>query len=329
MHSLTIHELYENYALEHPSDCAVEDEGRTLSYLELNQKANQLARYLRLKGITHETTVAFYMERSMDMFICILAILKAGAAYLPLSSEQPQERLSFLLKDTQAPIVLINEAIESQFADYSGEIIHLKQVEKELLGLENANLNLKISSDQLTYIIYTSGSTGVPKGVLVEHQSVVNYTIWFGEYCRLKPQQRVEFSANHIFDLAITVSLSPIVLGVTIVICKDEIKKSPRHYLEFLNQNNIQFIKLTPAFLKLILHELKNNPIDLPHLVSVMTGGETLMYKDCLEWLTYFPNQKIYNEYGPHRSDRGCFDFRDNPRDCRSRRKGSYRQCWA
>ena len=160
-------------------------------------------------------------------------------------------------------------------------------------------LNLVVTPEQVAYIIYTSGSTGKPKGVLIEHRSVVNYGKWLADYCCCQPQNRIDFSSNYIFDMAVTTSIVPLMLGLTIVICQDEIKKETRHFINHLDQNNINIVKITPSYFKVLLQEVTNNYLPLPHLTSIILGGENLPTIDCAAWLDIYPEHILFNEYGP------------------------------
>lgn len=149
------------------------------------------------------------------------------------------------------------------------------------------------------YVIFTSGSTGKPKGVVIQHQSVLKYAHWFNEYTQLPNSQLIDHSSNYCFDMAITTTIIPLLLGHTIVLCPDDIKKNTRLYLNHLKKNAIQLIKITPSYLKELLREIGNHPVDLPDLKTIILGGENLSSADCAQWLTLYPNHQLYNEYGP------------------------------
>ncbi|MFI4919666.1 MAG: amino acid adenylation domain-containing protein, partial [Legionellales bacterium] len=270
-----------------------------LTYAALNKKANQLAHYLLAKGVMPDTPIALCMNRSLDLLVAILAILKAGGAYLPIDPAQPQQRLLHILKDSQAPIVITNSSIKNTFASYAGVLILIDHEAEFINKQEPSNLNLMIAEEQLAYIMYTSGSSGVPKGVLIEHKSVVNYCSWFGDYSGLKATERIDFSSNHIFDLAVTTSLASLVLGLSIVIADDDTKKNPRLYLEYLHDSKVNLIKITPSYFKVLAQEAKSNAIALPHLKVIILGGENLITADCALWLSLYPEQILFNEYGP------------------------------
>lgn len=271
----------------------------SLTYDALNKRANQLAHYLLELGIKRDTPVAVCLERSLDLLVVIIAILKAGGAYLPLDAAQPENRLLFILEDSQAPILITNASFKKSFKQYEKQILVLDKISKKLNKESASNPLTKITPQQLAYIIYTSGSTGTPKGVLIEHKSVMNYCLFFREYdCKLS-QKRIDFSSNHIFDMAITNSIASLMQGLTVVICDDKTKNDLRNYLCFLKENKVNFIKLTPSFFKVLLQEVTAQSISLPDLESIMLGGENVSVMDCKSWLEFYPHHTLYNEYGP------------------------------
>lgn len=295
----TLPGLFEEQARKFPGYVAALHGKKTLTYTELNNKANQLARYLQEKGVTADTPIAVCLPRSFDFLIAIIAILKAGGAYLPLDAQQPEERLLFVLQDSKTPILISKSTFHDKFTQYQGDLILLDKEEKPIRQQTTENLCAPLSSEQLAYIIYTSGSTGLPKGVLIEHRSVINYCQWLAEYTGCQPQQRIDFSSSAIFDMAVSTSLAPLLLGLTVVICQDDVKKNISHYLKYLVQAQIDIIKTTPSYFKTLQHETQNNYLELPHLKSLILGGENLTATECKAWLSLYPNHVLFNEYGP------------------------------
>jgi amino acid adenylation domain-containing protein len=299
MNNKTIPNLFEEHAEKFPDHIAVIADTASLTYGELNQKANQLARHLLEFGIEPDTPVSVCLPRSFDFLIAIMAILKVGGAYLPIDASQPAERLLFLLNDSQAPVLITQSPLKDKFNPYQGEVILLDLHKEFIETQENANLLASITPTNLAYIIYTSGSTGSPKGVLIEHASVINYAQWFAEYTSCQKQECIDFSSNPIFDMAVSVSIVPLMLGLTVVICDEDVKKNTTMYLQHLAQYNINLIKLTPSFFKVFLHEAQNNFVALPSLKSILIGGENLTSFECQSWLKLYPEHSLFNEYGP------------------------------
>lgn len=295
----TVHRLFESQVEGNPIYIAATHLDESITYIELNQKANQLAHHLREIGIQPNIPVGVCMDRSIDLLVVILGILKAGGAYLPLDPSHPQSRLLFSLEDNASPLLVTHSDLNEKFSPYAGKLILWDQDKAAIHKQSMDNLVDISSTEDLAYIIYTSGSTGTPKGVLIEHRGVVNYCKWFAEYSSCIPQQHIDFSSNYIFDMAVTTSIVPLMLGLTVVIFDDNTKKSPQDYLLALQKFNINIVKMTPSYFKVLLHEIKNHAVTLPDLKSIILGGENLPRLDCATWLSLYPQHLIFNEYGP------------------------------
>lgn len=291
--SQTLQQLFECQAEQCPERIAVRCHGETLTYSQFNQRANQLAHYLLAKGVVPGDVIALYLERSIEFLIAVFGVLKAGAAYLPLDISNPDERVNIILKDAGNPLVITSMAARKQFAtDVSVMMFNDEKISQQ----STLNPTVVCNSQDLAYVIYTSGSTGVPKGVLIEHGAVNNYAVWFSN---LFPQiSTIDFSSNSAFDMAISIYLVPLVLGLTVVICSDSIKKEPKPYLNYLVEEGIDFIKLTPSYFKILANEIQSDRFDIDQL-TIMLGGEQLSKTECEMWLRKYPHHILLNEYGP------------------------------
>lgn len=291
----TIHALFEAHAARCPLSIAAIHNTEQITYAVLNQHATYFATYLQSLDVKPETPIALCMPRSIDLLIAMLGVLKAGCCYVPLDASQPKERLLQILVNSQAPFLMTSTQFKPIFSQYTGQILLTKTLRKtgptQPLRATNPH--------QLAYIIYTSGSTGVPKGVLIEQGSLRRYASWFSHYSHLKPGDRIDFSANHGFDMAITTSVVALALGLTVVICDEQIKKDMGAYLDHLQHHHIHCIKITPTYFKELLHHLEHRHVALPHLQRVILGGEALRTVDCLNWLKHYPKHHLFNEYGP------------------------------
>lgn len=291
----TIHTCFERQVQQTPDVVAVISGNESWTYQALNNRANHLAAKLQRFNVTPDMQIALCMERSIEQLTAMLAILKVGCAYVPLDPSQPIERLNTILHEGDVSILLITEEEQTLFKHYKGILLVADQQEVAL----ETNLLSMATSNNLAYVIYTSGSTGNPKGVLIEHQTVINYCKWYGNYTRAYIGQRIDWSGNYIFDMAVSTSIVPLMLGMTIVMCTDEIKKNPGSYLHYLHDNNINCIKISPSYFKALVRELSELPIELPHLQTLVLGGENLLTADCSAWLDRYPTQNLFNEYGP------------------------------
>lgn len=299
MNNLTIHQMIEDHAEKTPHHIALISGNLSYSYSELNQKANQLAHYLRTFACIPEDLIAVAIDRSPPLLIAILAIIKAGCAYLPIDANHPEKRLQHILNDAKSSLLITEKKYQTHFNFFSGQLILLDEIWKEINAESTDNLNLPITTNNLIYVIYTSGSTGTPKGVLLEHKSVINFTQWFGNFTQCQLQDRIDFSSSIIFDMPVANTIVAFALGLQVVICSDTVKKEVSHYLQHLNKNKINIIKLTPSYFKILVQQAQNRTLALPDLQAIVLGGEILHTKDCVAWLNMYPEHIILNEYGP------------------------------
>ncbi|MBK7992401.1 MAG: AMP-binding protein [Blastocatellia bacterium] len=160
-----------------PSSTAIIFENNELSYKELNEKANQLAHFLRKLGVTSNSRVGLLIERSSEMMIALLAILKAGAAYVPLDSSYPKDRISYMIDDAQLSVLITQNSLSSLASLYIGNTVFIDNDWKDIEKESTSNLVNINTSENLAYIIYTSGSTGKPKGVMISHRNVINFFV--------------------------------------------------------------------------------------------------------------------------------------------------------
>lgn len=296
---LTVHGMIEHYTSLHPNHIAVLDRNQTYTYDDINQKANALANYLQTLRVPRESIIALAIDRSADLLISMIAVLKTGCAYLPLDATHPTERLQFQLKDAAPPIIITHSSYKEKFAGYTGIIVLIDEIGKNFNSDYLSNPSHDINSSNLAYVIYTSGSTGTPKGVLVEHRSIVNYIQWLNHYLQCPKQSRIDFSSSVVFDMAVTSSLAALASGLQVSICSDDIKKDVSAYLDYLANNRINYLKITPSYFKTLIDIAANRNIKLPELHAIILGGEQLHTRDCGNWIKHYPHQVIHNEYGP------------------------------
>lgn len=292
-----IHQFFESEVDLNPDLVAAWVDGESFTYAQLNQYANQLARHLLTLGIEKEQRVAIGLDRGVDVLIAMMAILKVGACYVPLDPKQPKERLAFILNDSGAKACITKINLSADLDVSSTPVVFSD--DPKLALYSSHNLDIDVSLHQLAYIIYTSGTTGNPKGVLIEHHSVVNYAQWFSTYSNSQKGMCIDWSSNHMFDMAVTCTIVPLMLGLSVSICGEEIYRHFPAYLRHLVACNIDIIKITPSYFKELLREIKISSYALTHLKLIILGGEQLSASDCSNWLDYYPNHCLANEYGP------------------------------
>jgi non-ribosomal peptide synthetase component F/acyl carrier protein len=198
-----IHQLFEAQVERSPDAVAVVFEGKQLSYHQLDRKANRLALYLQKLGVKPEVRVGICVERSLDLVIGVLGILKAGGVYVPLEPNYPQERSSFLLQDAEVQVLLTQERLKEKFPAYRGQIVDLDSDWEHISQESEDNPNTKVRSTNCAYIIYTSGSTGQPKGVVIEHRSTVAFINWATNVFTTEDLASVLASTSICFDLSV------------------------------------------------------------------------------------------------------------------------------
>ncbi len=288
-----------------PDDRAVLFEQESLTYAELNARANQLAHFLIKAGVGADIPVGIYLDNSVEMIVGLLGILKAGGAYLPLDPRYPQERLSFMLADIQAPIVLTLQAMLNELPDFTGRFIALDEDWSVISQESGANPDPAITPDNLAYVIYTSGSTGQPKGVMIPHKGLTNYLDWcLSTYTPYGGNGALVHSSIS-FDLTVTSLFAPLVCGQQVTVVGrahgiDDLTKA-------LNDENMDysFIKLTPAHVRLLGRFIANKQVSA-HITNLIIGGEALFADDIATWQEELPDIHIYNEYGPTETVVGC-----------------------
>ncbi len=289
----TIHQLFEEQVERNPDSIALMYEDRSLTYRELNEKANQLARVLRGKGVVSDRIVGIMIERSLEMIVGIIGILKAGCAYLPIDPEYPKDRIEYMLQDSETSILLTQSRIKDK-VEFSGEIVEL---EDEMLYKGNTSNIENIRKPQDTaYVIYTSGSTGKPKGVMIEDHSVVNFITGMTENIEFTSEKTILAITSISFDIFGLETLLPLTKGLKIVIADESSQKDINKLSEIIHSQKVDIIQSTPSRMRL-LAENSDNKI-LYNLKEMIIGGEPLP-QSLLEKLRSNTKANIYNVYGP------------------------------
>jgi non-ribosomal peptide synthetase component F len=220
--SSLIHELFECQANRRAEVVALIDEDRQLTYGELNRRANQLAFHLMGLGVGPEVCVGIYLKRSVELIIGVLGTLKAGGAYLPLGLESPPERLSRMLEEAGAGVVLSEQELEGRLPVFLGQIVLLDAEWERISQESESEPESEALAENPAYVIYTSGSTGKPKGVVVTHRGLSNYLLWCREAYELEEGAGAPLHSSLSFDLTVTSLLGPLVSGASIDLLDEE-----------------------------------------------------------------------------------------------------------
>ena len=295
-----IHELFEAHAERTPGATAVAYEGQSLSYAELNAKANQLARYLSKRGVGPDQLVGICVERSLEMVVGLLGILKAGGAYVPLDPSYPPERLQYILGDVAPKVLLTQAHLRERLPADQIEAIALDERWSEIAQQPRDDLDvaaLGLRSHHLAYVIYTSGSTGRPKGVLIEHRHVLN--LWQGlesAYQQSVACQNIALNASLNFDASVQ-QLIQLLSGRTLFVIPERYRRDPSMLLQFLSESQIHGVDCTPSQLKAWISSGLLEHDGCP-LRMVLVGGEPI---DAELWSSLAKCSRVdfYNVYGP------------------------------
>ncbi|EGO65810.1 non-ribosomal peptide synthetase [Acetonema longum] len=283
----TIHALLEDQAEQRPERPAAVFEGRQLTYRALNARANQLARVLRHKGVKPDSIVGIMTERSLEMVIGVMAVLKAGGAYLPIDPNYPADRIQYMLQDSAAAILLTGRNL-MQPPDYQGEVLDLE--DGRLYQGEETNLDSVNTPEDLAYIIYTSGSTGNPKGVMIAHQGIANLKTFFQQTYQVGGQDRMLQFASSSFDASVWEMFTSLLAGATLYIVSRDTIHNYGEFTRFIAANGITIALLPPPYLTGI------EPGDVPGLKRLITGGSAITKGLMEKW----KDRRVYiNAYGP------------------------------
>lgn len=290
----TIHELFEEQVTKNPDFIAAICNSEEITYMDLNTRANRIAEVLRDRGVQRDSLVAILVSRSVEMLAAILGVLKSGAAYLPLDPEYPEERIRFILEDSNAHILLANSNLDSGIS-FHGEVIDLAHGSINQKSGENLpNIN---NPKDLAYVLYTSGSTGKPKGVMISHDAVCNFMTGVTDKIRMEKGNSILALTTISFDIFVLETLLPLCYGLKVVIADEDHQKDPGLLRGLITDKNIDMLQMTPSTLQILMNELKNLSC-FNSVKQVMIGGEAFPETLLRELRKVFKG-KIYNMYGP------------------------------
>ena len=295
----TITQLFEEQVEKTPDNIAVVFENRKLTYKQLNEKSNQLAHYLIKNDIKRGDIVGIMVNRSLEMMISILAVLKTGGTYIPIDPEYPQDRIEYMLNNSNAKILLTFENIENKVSFENKLFVELSN--KKTYSLNKNNIENKNEPDDSSYIIYTSGSTGLPKGVVLKHKSLTNLQKHLKdnlEFFSNKNRQKTIVSVTTVsFDIFLFETIISLTAGLKVVICNEEEQYMSQNLYELLEKNKIEIIQMTPSRMQIFLDNLKDIK-KLSNIKYAVLAGEALP-NSLVKRLKELGVKKVYNGYGP------------------------------
>jgi amino acid adenylation domain-containing protein len=294
--------LFERQVMLHGSSTAARVQDRELTYSELNSRADRLANQLRLMGAGPEAVMAVCMDRSLELLVSLLAVWKAGGAFVVLDPAYPKERLSLILNDCRTKILIARKDYQSQFAGLDLQLLIVDDVSCATPD-EDASAAIGVSpntsADNLAYVIYTSGSTGVPKGVAITHRSLVNHNFAICDAYQLSPSDRVLQFAPPTFDVFIEEIFPTWLSGGTVILRTFDAVSSVAGFLDFIARERISVLNLPTAYWHELVTWLSKTPLP-PSVRLVIIGGERASNEAYRLWKQFVaPSVKLINAYGP------------------------------
>jgi amino acid adenylation domain-containing protein len=297
-----IHQFFAAQVEKTPDAVAVVFEYQKLTYQELNKKANQLAHYLQKLGVKPDTLVGICMERSLEMVIGILAIMKAGGGYLPLDPSYPPERLAFMLTDAQLSFLLVQTHLVEQLPPHQAKVINVDKNWGEFANYSELNPESNVQLENIAYVIYTSGSTGKPKGAINTHQGLCNRLLWMQETYQLTSEDCVLQKTPFSFDVSVWEFFWSLFTGATLVIAKPGGHQDARYLVELITQQQITTLHFVPSMLQVFLDA--PGVENCQSLKRVICSGEALPVELQTRFFEYLKftglnNVELHNLYGP------------------------------
>jgi amino acid adenylation domain-containing protein/non-ribosomal peptide synthase protein (TIGR01720 family) len=306
---MSVVELFEEEVIHAPDSIALIAGNVRLTYKELNERASGLANYLYQKlNISKGDYVAIMCEENEHLIIGMLAILKAGATYVPVDVNNPAERIRYILNNCSAKVVLSVTAITKEFNFEKTQLVCLDK----LTGIESAEPSLKQNrtTDSSAYVIYTSGTTGNPKGVIIPDKALVNYVCWLKDSFNIKKEDQSVLLSSYAFDLGYTSLWGTLLNGACLHLLPENTSKEGTVIVNYLAQASISYIKTTPTFFNILinasnLHQLKESKLRL-----IIVGGEPIRIRDLEFFAAIKPDVEFVNHYGPTESTIGTIATR-------------------
>ncbi|HEY3579053.1 MAG TPA: amino acid adenylation domain-containing protein, partial [Pyrinomonadaceae bacterium] len=291
-----IHELFEQQVQQTPAATAVHFGGEQLSYRELNARANQLAHYLREQGVGAGEPVGLCVERSLEMVIGILGVLKAGGGYVPIDPDYPRERVAQMLSDSGIRLLLAQQHLNEQLPEHSAQVVNLDSDWQEIAQYPLTNPPTVTTTENLAYMIYTSGSTGRPKGVMVPHRALNNHMAWMQRRFPLAPTDRVIQKTPFSFDASVWELFAPLLIGARLVIAAPGGHQDLSYLVRFIREQQITALKIVPSLLEPLLQEPRIE--ECASLRYVFCGAEAMPPR-LPEKFVQRLDAELFNLYGP------------------------------
>lgn len=298
--SRCIHELFEEQAARDPARTAAVFGEASLSYGELHARCGALASHLQSLGIGADSLVGLYMERSLELTVGLMGTLMAGGAYVPLDPDYPAERLSYMLEDTRARVVLTLGRLKERLRALAGPDTVLIALDDDWAQVEasaqGAHRNQLARPDSLAYVIYTSGSTGEPRGVMLEHRALMNRIQWMQKRYQLDERDVVLQKTPYSFDVSVWEFVWPLMSGARVVFAEPGGHMDVNYLQRLIDGAGVTTLHFVPSMLRAFL---EHAPGACPGVRQVFCSGEALDWRSAAHYRERFPNAALHNLYGP------------------------------
>ncbi|HEY0724796.1 MAG TPA: amino acid adenylation domain-containing protein, partial [Pyrinomonadaceae bacterium] len=297
---VSLHQWFETQVERSPDAPALTLDGTTLTYKDLNQRANQLAHHLRKLNVETESRVAIYAERSLELVVGILSVLKAGGAYVPLDPAQPTERLSFMLADTETRVLLTQERLVPNLPEFGGQIVKLD--DRELIAGESTeNPGVNVHCENAAYVIHTSGSTGKPKGVVVTHSNVVRLFEATDQWFNFGAGDVWTLFHSYAFDFSVWELWGALLYGGRLVVVPYLVSRTPDAFYDLVRREQVTVLNQTPSAFRQFIKA--GESVEAEHSLSlrlVIFGGEALELQSLQPWFARWGDERpqLVNMYG-------------------------------
>ncbi|HEX8431069.1 MAG TPA: amino acid adenylation domain-containing protein, partial [Longimicrobium sp.] len=313
-----IHELFEVQVERTPDAVALVFEGESLTYAQLNARANQLAHHLRELGVGPDARVAVSLERSLEMMVALMGVLKAGGAYVPLDPSYPADRVRYMLADSAPMVLLTQAALAAEFADAGMPVVALDGADGPWTDQPTTNpARDGLTPQHLAYVIYTSGSTGRPKGVMCHHIGAVNRLVWMQDAFGLEAGEAVLQKTSFSFDVSVWEFFWPMMVGARLVMARPEGHKDPEYLVETIRAAGITTMHFVPSMLQLFLEHSRVESCD--GLKRVVCSGEALPASLARQFHEKLAHAELHNLYGPTEAAVDVTWWRSTPEETRGR----------
>jgi amino acid adenylation domain-containing protein len=296
-----LHALFEERVRAHPDAVAAVHGDRQLTYGELNARANRLARVLLARGLGREGVVAVVTERNLDWMAAVLAVFKAGGAYLPIEPHFPADRIATTLSRADCRLVLTEPASATTLGQAVRSLTGVQTILVEAANeadLPDDDLGIDVTPDQLAYIYFTSGSTGEPKGAMCEHAGMLNHLYAKIDDLEIDERSVVAQTAPQCFDISLWQLVAALLVGGRTLIVEQDVILDVERFVDKIVAGRVAVLQLVPSYLEVVLSYLEQHPRDLPDLRCVSVTGEALKGELAQRWFATKPTIKLVNAYG-------------------------------